>query len=113
MSLRTRLAAGLAAVAAALVIAPVGSAGADPPLGALGGGCGAGIGLAGVGLGSAGPYGPSGPWGPAGPMRGHPNPLGDAAQCGGFGAYILNGGTIESFVNANLASVGITGPSGG
>jgi hypothetical protein len=43
-------------------------------------------------------------------MHGHPNPLGDTAQCGGFTAFILGGGTVSSFVNANLASVGITGP---
>jgi hypothetical protein len=57
-------------------------------------------------LGPSGPYGPDGPWGANGPMHGSPNPLGNIAGCGGGLAYILRGGTIASFVQANLASVG-------
>jgi hypothetical protein len=109
MSLRKRLAAGLAAVAAVLAIGPIASAGADP----VAGNCPAGVGIADPGpLGPAGPYGEAGPWGPAGPMHGQPNPLGDTAQCGGFTTFVVGGGTVSSFVNANLASVGIIGPAG-
>ena len=108
MSLRTRLAGVVAAIAAILAIAPVATAGAAPPLGSIGGSC---PGIVDPGpLGPSGPYGAGGPWGPAGPMHGQPNPLGDTAQCGGFAGFIMNGGTVSSFVNANLASVGITGP---
>jgi hypothetical protein len=57
-------------------------------------------------LGPNGPYGASGPWGPNGPMYGQKNPLGNTAQCGGALAFILNGGTLTSFVNANLAAFG-------
>jgi hypothetical protein len=47
-------------------------------------------------------YGDAGPWGPNGPMHGQPNPLGDVASCGGLLAYVLRGGTLSSFVQANL-----------
>jgi hypothetical protein len=57
-------------------------------------------------LGPSGPYGADGPWGPNGPMYGSPNPLGNVAGCGGSLAYMLRGGTVASYVQANLASVG-------
>ena len=53
-------------------------------------------------LGPMGPYGQYGPWGPNGPLAGQANPLGDIAKCGGLGAFILRGGTLDSFVQANL-----------
>jgi hypothetical protein len=53
-----------------------------------------------------GPYGPKGPYGPNGPLAGQPNPIGDAATCGGLFTYIVRGGDLSSFVNGNLASVG-------
>jgi hypothetical protein len=57
-------------------------------------------------LGPNGPYGANGPWGPNGPMHGSPNPLGNVAGCGGGLAFILRGGTLASFVQANVAAVG-------
>jgi hypothetical protein len=62
-------------------------------------------------FGPDGPYGPKGPYGPDGPLSGKPNPLGDAATCGGLFTYIVRGGDLTSFVNGNLSSVGITPPS--
>jgi hypothetical protein len=64
-------------------------------------------------FGPDGPYGPKGPYGPDGPLHGQPNPLGDAATCGGLFAYVVHGGDLTSFVDGNLASVGITPPSAG
>jgi hypothetical protein len=63
-------------------------------------------------FGPSGPYGADGPYGPNGPLAGRPNPIGNAPTCGGLLAYVLRGNTISSFVNANLASVGVA-PSGG
>jgi hypothetical protein len=40
-------------------------------------------------------------------MHGQPNPIGNAASCGGLLTYALRGGDVTSFVNANLASAGI------
>jgi hypothetical protein len=57
-------------------------------------------------FGPMGPYGPHGPYGPNGPLAGQPNPIGDAATCGGLLTYILRGGTLTSFVDGNLASAG-------
>jgi hypothetical protein len=57
-------------------------------------------------LGPMGPYGAYGPYGPNGPLHNQTNPLGDVAGCGGALTYMLRGGNITSFVNANLASVG-------
>jgi hypothetical protein len=57
-------------------------------------------------LGPMGPYGPNGPWGPNGPMHGQRNPLGNVAECGGFLTFILRGGTLESFVQANTQALG-------
>jgi hypothetical protein len=59
-------------------------------------------------FGPSGPYGATGPYGPDGPLNGAPNPIGNAAGCGGLFTYVLRGGTISSFVNANLSSVGVT-----
>jgi hypothetical protein len=53
-------------------------------------------------FGPSGPYGAYGPYGPDGPLHGTPNPLGDVASCGGLLTFILRGGTIDSFVQANL-----------
>jgi hypothetical protein len=58
-------------------------------------------------LGPSGPYGVQGPYGPNGPLHGATNPLGADVNCGGALAFMLNGGTIDSFVQANLASVGL------
>jgi hypothetical protein len=57
-------------------------------------------------LGPMGPYGPNGPWGPHGPYYGQPNPLGNVAECGGFITYIIRGGTLGSFVQANTQAFG-------
>jgi hypothetical protein len=57
-------------------------------------------------LGPMGPYGPLGPWGKDGPMNGQPNPLGDVATCGGALTYILRGGTLPGFVQANVQAMG-------
>jgi hypothetical protein len=53
-------------------------------------------------LGPYGPYGPRGPYGVDGPLHGQPNPLGDVATCGGFITYVLRGGTLTSFIQANI-----------
>jgi hypothetical protein len=53
-------------------------------------------------LGPSGPYGPDGPWGANGPLHGQANPLGNVAECGGALTFILRGGTIDSFVQANI-----------
>jgi hypothetical protein len=52
-------------------------------------------------FGPLGPYGPDGPYGANGPLAGKPNPIGDAATCGGLFTYIVRGGTLASFVNAS------------
>jgi hypothetical protein len=57
-------------------------------------------------LGPMGPYGPDGPYGAKGPLNGQPNPLGNVATCGGSLTYILRGGTLPGFVQANLNSAG-------
>jgi hypothetical protein len=57
-------------------------------------------------FGPSGPYGAMGPYGPDGPLHGTPNPLGDVANCGGLFTFFLRGGTVSSFVQANLQSVG-------
>jgi hypothetical protein len=64
-------------------------------------------------FGPLGPYGPQGPYGANGPLHGQPNPIGDAATCGGLLTYIVRGGSLTSFVNANLASVGNPAPRAG
>ena len=115
MSLRSRLTA-ITAAAAVLAIAPVATAAAVPgPLtlpGSSPDACLSGLTDPGP-FGPSGPYGPGGPWGANGPLNGHPNPLGNTAECGGLIAFVLRGGTVSSYVNANLASVGITSPSAG
>jgi hypothetical protein len=112
MSLRKRLPAVAAATAVLAIAAPVASAGAalpsilparQPPANI----CFSGIVDPGP-FGPSGPYGAAGPYGPDGPLNGAPNPIGNAAGCGGLLTYVLRGGTISSFVNANLSSVGVT-----
>jgi hypothetical protein len=53
-------------------------------------------------FGPAGPYGPSGPYGADGPLHGYANPIGNAAECGGFTTYLLRGGTVSSYVDASI-----------
>jgi hypothetical protein len=53
-------------------------------------------------FGPSGPYGPQGPYGPNGPLAGQPNPIGNAATCGGLMTYILRGGTLSSFVQNSI-----------
>jgi hypothetical protein len=111
MSLRKRLPAAALATAVLAIAAPVATAGAAIPS-ILPAKQPADICLSGVvdpgPLGPSGPYGPDGPYGQNGPLAGAPNPIGNAAQCGGLLTYALRGGTVSSFVNANLASVGVT-----
>ena len=57
-------------------------------------------------FGPMGPYGAYGPYGKYGPLAGKPNPLGDVAGCGGLLTFILRGGTVSSFVQANLQAAG-------
>jgi hypothetical protein len=56
-------------------------------------------------FGPYGPYGPSGPYGPNGPMAGQPNPIGNAATCGGLITYVLRGGTLQGFIQASTAGL--------
>jgi hypothetical protein len=101
MHARTRIAAALA-VTAALAGAVPAAASAATPIGLLpANACPAGIVDLGP-FGPMGPYGPSGPYGPNGPLHGQPNPIGNAATCGGLLTYILRGGTLDSFVNSSL-----------
>jgi hypothetical protein len=113
MSLR-RCVAAVAVVAAALtMLVSVTTASADPLIpapmlpGASPDACLSGFADPGP-FGPSGPYGANGPYGPNGPLAGRPNPLGNVPQCGGVLAFVLRGDTVNSFVNANLASVGIT-----
>jgi hypothetical protein len=113
MSLLKRVPAVAAITAMLAVAAPVASAAAAlPSLTPIQPGSTANICLSGLPdpgpLGPSGPYGADGPYGPNGPLAGRPNPIGNAAQCGGLFTYALRGGTVSSFVNANLSSVGIT-----
>jgi hypothetical protein len=112
MSLRKRLPAAALATAVLAIAAPVASAGAAVPSILPASQSPANICLSGVvdpgPFGPSGPYGADGPYGPDGPLAGRPNPIGNAATCGGLLTYALRGGTISSFVNANLASVGVT-----
>jgi hypothetical protein len=99
-----RVAATLAAVAALAAAAPtVASAATLPSFGPNPNLCLSNVYDPGP-LGPTGPYGPSGPYGPNGPLHGQPNPVGNVATCGGGLTYILRGGTIGSFVQANVAS---------
>jgi hypothetical protein len=113
MSFRRRVAAVTAGAAALAMAVSVTTASADPlvpaPMlpGASPNACLSGFADPGP-LGPSGPYGASGPYGPNGPMAGRPNPLGNVPQCGGMFAFVMRGDTVNSFVNANLASVGIT-----
>jgi hypothetical protein len=117
MSLRKRLPAVAAVTAMLAVAAPVATAAAALPSILPHTGSGSDICLSGVvdpgPFGPSGPYGADGPYGPNGPLHGAANPIGNAASCGGLLTYALRGGTISSFVNANLASVGVASPAGG
>jgi hypothetical protein len=88
-----RVAATLAAVAALSAAAPAvagaQSTAAPPPASQL---CFPALSMLDLGpLGPLGPYGPMGPWGPHGPFHGQPNPLGNAATCGGLWVLIARG----------------------
>jgi hypothetical protein len=106
MHARKRLVATLAAAAAVAGAAPVAAhAQAAPATPAPSNVCLSGVSDPGP-LGPSGPYGPDGPWGEKGPLHGQPNPLGDVANCGGSLAFIMRGGTVSSFVQANLQAAG-------
>jgi hypothetical protein len=53
-------------------------------------------------FGPLGPYGQYGPYGPDGPLHDQPNPIGNAATCGGLITFILRGGTWQSYIDAQL-----------
>jgi hypothetical protein len=107
MSLRKRVSALTAAAAVLAIAAPVATAGAAVPLSLPGTQPvdTANICLPGIldlgPFGPLGPYGPEGPYGPKGPLAGQPNPIGNAATCGGLFTYILRGGNLSSFVAAS------------
>ena len=98
-----RIAAALAATAALAVAVPATASAAptEPFPGVPADICLSGIPDPGP-FGPMGPYGPSGPYGVNGPLHGQPNPIGNAATCGGLLTYILRGGTLDSFVQASL-----------
>jgi hypothetical protein len=117
MSLRKRLPALAAVTAVLAVAAPVATAGAAPPSipthpASTANACLSGFVDPGP-FGPSGPYGAAGPYGPDGPLAGQPNPLGNVPSCGGLLTFVVRGGTVSSFVDANLSSVGITPPAGG
>ena len=102
-----RIAAALAVTAALAGAIPAAARVATPTLPALpGSGSMANVCFSNVvdpgPFGQFGPYGQYGPYGPNGPMHGQPNPIGNAAGCGGLMTYIMRGGTIDSFVQASL-----------
>jgi hypothetical protein len=109
MRVPTRLAATLATAATLAVAVPAGAIAATPPsmpkFGPDPNLCLKGVVDPGP-LGPMGPYGPDGPYGADGPLHGQPNPLGNVATCGGSLTYILRGGTLPGFVQANLNSAG-------
>jgi hypothetical protein len=120
MSVRKRLSAMTALGAAVAIAAPAATAGAQAPPTVPGLPAGANAipglptnangeiclqGITDLGpFGPMGPYGPNGPYGEHGPLHGQPNPIGDAATCGGLITYLLRGGDLASFVNGNIAS---------
>jgi hypothetical protein len=118
MSMTKRLSATAAGLAALAIALPVATAAADAPapLGAMPNlpnlakpdpnFCLSGASNFDLGpFGPMGPYGPAGPYGPNGPLAGRPNPLGNAATCGGLFTYVVRGGTLSGFVQANIDSV--------
>jgi hypothetical protein len=112
MSLRNRVSAVTALIAAVAVAVPAAAPAAPitfPQLGPNPNLCLHGVVDPGP-CGPARPYGPAGPYGSKGPLNGRPNPIGNAATCGGLLTFILRGGTLNSFVDGNLASVGIAPP---
>jgi hypothetical protein len=100
-----RLAAGIAAAATLAAVVPATGSAAITPVFPTGQNnsqiCLSGVYDPGP-FGPMGPYGPLGPYGKDGPLNGQPNPLGDVASCGGLFTYILRGGNVSSFVQANL-----------
>ena len=101
-----RIAAGLAVTAVVAGLVPAAASAQAAPLPGLPTNASGQICLRGIPdmgpFGPLGPYGPSGPYGPNGPMHGQPNPIGDAATCGGLMTYILRGGTLDSFIQGSL-----------
>jgi hypothetical protein len=100
-----RLAATLIAAAALAAAAPAGASAqtlpVPPTADSLANICLPGIVDPGP-LGPMGPYGQYGPYGPDGPLHGAQNPVGDVANCGGLFTYILRGGTLQGFIQANI-----------
>jgi hypothetical protein len=107
-----RLAATLAVAATLGGVAPaVAGAATTPTLPQLpGAGNNANLCLSGVvdlgPFGPLGPYGQSGPYGPNGPLAGQPNPIGNAASCGGLLTFILRGGSLQSFIQGSIPHSG-------
>ena len=99
-----RVAAALAAAAILAAAVPAAASAATPLFPSTGSKATFCLrGVADVGpFGPLGPYGPSGPYGPNGPLHDQPNPIGDAATCGGLLTYVLRGGTLASFVHASV-----------
>jgi hypothetical protein len=101
---RKRVAAALAAVAVLAAAVPAAASATTPTL--PGTGSQSSICFHGVldlgPFGPLGPYGPSGPYGANGPLHGQPNPIGDAATCGGLLTYIMRGGTLDAFIHASV-----------
>jgi hypothetical protein len=117
MSLRKRVSAASAVIAALAVAAPVAANAAVPtsipnPLAPNPNLCLKGVVDLGP-FGPMGPYGPSGPYGVNGPLHGQPNPIGNAATCGGLFTFLLRGGTLTSFVNGSIGSTGATSSPAG
>jgi hypothetical protein len=116
MSLRKRATAASAVIAALAFAAPIGDATAvvpvvpstvPSPVAVNQNVCLPGIIDPGP-YGPLGPYGPSGPYGVDGPLHGQPNPIGNAATCGGLFTYVLRGGNLTSFVNGSTGSTAVT-----
>jgi hypothetical protein len=106
MSLRKRFSTAAALCAALAIAAPVGAASAAVPTLPTLPASNPNVCLKGVvdlgPFGPLGPYGPQGPYGANGPLHGQPNPIGNAATCGGLLTYVLRGGDLTSFVNSSI-----------